>query len=630
MVPVRASPTIGGSLASTATMGSTVKPKARRSGMTSSSALQMVGTSHCARRSRSARLNGRSAMAFLPCCGRAVLHVARAAGKQPAHRRKKRCASPLTLPRLRRGPLPQPVRSLCDRTLSGPTAKRSAGLCPQGERAAMSLIEGRTGAWEIVIGLEAHCQVTSQSKLFSGAATAFGAEPNTQVSPVDAAFPGMLPVINRFCVEQAVKTGLGLKAQINLVSVFDRKNYFYADLPAGYQISQYSRPIVGKGKIVLDLPDGATREIGITRLHLEQDAGKSLHDQHPSLTYVDLNRAGVALMEIVSEPDMRNAEEAGAYLKKLRSIMRYLGTCDGNMEEGSLRCDCNVSVRKPGAPLGTRAEIKNVNSIRYVMQAIEHEARRQIDILEEGGTIAQETRLFDAGRGITRPMRSKEHAHDYRYFPDPDLLPLTLDPAWVEALKRGLPELPDAKKARFIAELGLTPYNASVLVSEKESADLYESVLAEVETASPGQAKSKVAVDVANLVMGDYFAARNSSGKAVADFAVTAPMLAELLALQYDGTISGRLAKDVFAAMVETGRGAAAIVAERGLRQVTDTGAIDGAIDAVLAAQAKKLAEYRAGKDKLFGFFVGQVMKATQGKANPALLNERLRQKLAG
>ncbi len=494
----------------------------------------------------------------------------------------------------------------------------------------MSLIEGRTGAWEIVIGLEAHCQVISQSKLFSGAATAFGAEPNTQVSPVDAAFPGMLPVINRFCVEQAVKTGLGLKAQINLVSVFDRKNYFYADLPAGYQISQYSRPIVGKGKIVLDLPDGATREIGITRLHLEQDAGKSLHDQHPSLTYVDLNRAGVALMEIVSEPDMRNAEEAGAYLKKLRSIMRYLGTCDGNMEEGSLRCDCNVSVRKPGAPLGTRAEIKNVNSIRYVMQAIEHEARRQIDILEEGGTIAQETRLFDAGRGITRPMRSKEHAHDYRYFPDPDLLPLILDPAWVEGLKRGLPELPDAKKARFIAELGLTPYNASVLVSEKESADLYESVLAEVETASPGQAKSKVAVDVANLVMGDYFAARNSSGKAVADFAVTAPMLAELLALQYDGTISGRLAKDVFAAMVETGRGAAAIVAERGLRQVTDTGAIDGAIDAVLAAQAEKVAEYRAGKEKLFGFFVGQVMKATQGKANPALLNERLRQKLAG
>jgi aspartyl-tRNA(Asn)/glutamyl-tRNA(Gln) amidotransferase subunit B len=494
----------------------------------------------------------------------------------------------------------------------------------------MSMIEGRTGAWEIVIGLEVHAQVVSKSKLFSGAATEFGAEPNTQVSPVDAGFPGMLPVINRFCVEQAVKTGLGLDAQINLVSVFDRKNYFYADSPAGYQISQYTRPIVGKGKIVLDLPDGSTREVGVTRLHLEQDAAKSLHDQHPSLTYVDLNRAGVALMEIVSEPDMRSAEEAGAYLKKVRSIMRYLGTCDGNMEEGSLRCDCNVSVRKPGAPLGTRAEIKNVNSIRYVMQAIEHEARRQVDILEEGGTIAQETRLFDSGRGITRPMRSKEHAHDYRYFPDPDLLPLTLEAAWVERLKRGLPELPDAKKARFIAELGLSPYNASVLVSEKESADFYESVLAAVAKASPGQAKSKIAVDAANLVMGDYFAALNASGKTVADFAVTAAMLAELLELQYDGTISGRLAKDVFAAMVETGKGPAAIVAERGLRQVTDTGAIDGAIDAVLAAQAEKVAEYRAGKDKLFGFFVGQVMKATQGKANPALLNERLRQKLTG
>jgi aspartyl-tRNA(Asn)/glutamyl-tRNA(Gln) amidotransferase subunit B len=493
----------------------------------------------------------------------------------------------------------------------------------------MSLIEGRTGAWEIVIGLEVHAQVVSRSKLFSGAATEFGAEPNTQVSTVDAAFPGMLPVINRFCVEQAVKTGLGLGAQINLVSVFDRKNYFYADLPAGYQISQYTRPIVGKGKIVLDLPDGSTREVGVTRLHLEQDAGKLLHDQHPSLTYVDLNRSGVALMEIVSEPDMRSAEEAGAYLKKVRSIMRYLGTCDGNMEEGSLRCDCNVSVRKPGAPLGTRAEIKNVNSIRFVMQAIEYEARRQIDLLEEGGTIQQETRLFDSGRGITRSMRSKEHAHDYRYFPDPDLLPLTLDGAWVETLKRGLPELPDAKKARFIAALGLTPYNASVLVSEKESADFYESALASARKAAPAQPESKVAVDVANLVMGDYFAALNASGKTVAEFQVSAAMLAELLALQYDGTISGRLAKDVFAAMVETGKAPAAIVEERGLRQVTDTGAIDAAIAAVMAAQVDKVAEYRGGKDKLFGFFVGQVMKATQGKANPALLNERLRQKLS-
>ncbi|HEX6841789.1 MAG TPA: Asp-tRNA(Asn)/Glu-tRNA(Gln) amidotransferase subunit GatB [Stellaceae bacterium] len=493
----------------------------------------------------------------------------------------------------------------------------------------MSLIEGRTGSWEVVIGLEVHAQVVARSKLFSGAATEFGAAPNTQVSTIDAAFPGMLPVINRFCVEQAVKTGLGLDAEINLVSVFDRKNYFSADLPAGYQISQYTRPIVGKGKIVLDLADGSTREVGVTRLHLEQDAGKLLHDQHPSLTYVDLNRAGVALMEIVSEPDMRSAEEAGEYLKKVRSIMRYLGTCDGNMEEGSLRCDCNVSVRKPGAPLGTRAEIKNVNSIRFVMQAIDYEARRQVEILEEGGTIEQETRLFDSGRGITRSMRSKEHAHDYRYFPDPDLLPLTLDAAWVAALKRQLPELPDAKKARFIAALGLTPYNASVLVAEKESADFYEAALAAARQAAPTQPESKVAVDVANLVMGDYFAALNASGKTPAEFQVSAAMLAELLALQYDGTISGRLAKEVFAAMVETGKGPAAIVEERGLRQVTDTGAIDAAIAAVIAAQVDKVAEYRAGKDKLFGFFVGQVMKATQGKANPALLNERLRQKLS-
>jgi aspartyl-tRNA(Asn)/glutamyl-tRNA(Gln) amidotransferase subunit B len=492
------------------------------------------------------------------------------------------------------------------------------------------MIDGRTGAWEVVIGLEVHAQVVSRSKLFSGAATDFGAEPNTQVSTIDAAFPGMLPVINRFCVEQAVKTGLGLNAEINLVSVFDRKNYFYADLPAGYQISQYTRPIVGKGKIVLDLADGSTREVGVTRLHLEQDAGKSLHDQHPSLTYVDLNRAGVALMEIVSEPDMRSAEEAGEYLKKVRSIMRYLGTCDGNMEEGSLRCDCNVSVRKPGGPLGTRAEIKNVNSIRFVMQAIDYEARRQVEILEEGGAIEQETRLFDSGRGITRSMRSKEHAHDYRYFPDPDLLPLTLDADWVEALKRGLPELPDAKKARFISALGLTPYNASVLVAEKESADFYESALAAARKAAPTQPESKVAVDVANLVMGDYFAALNASAKTVAEFQVSAAMLAELLTLQYDGTISGRLAKEVFAAMVETGKRPAAIVEEKGLRQVTDTGAIDAAIAAVMAAQADKVAEYRAGKEKLFGFFVGQVMKATQGKANPALLNERLRQKLVG
>src|SRR5690349_11886347 len=340
----------------------------------------------------------------------------------------------------------------------------------------MSLIEGRTGQWEVVLGLEVHAQVISKSKLFSGAATEFGAEPNTQVSLVDAAMPGMLPVINEVCVEQAVKTGLGLNAQINLRSVFDRKNYFYADLPAGYQISQYSQPIVGQGKVILDFAGGETREVGITRLHLEQDAGKSLHDQHPTKTYVDLNRSGVALMEIVSEPDMRSPEEAGAYLKKLRSILRYLGTCDGNMEEGSMRCDCNVSVRRPGEGYGTRCEIKNVNSVRYVMQAIEYEARRQVEVLEDGGAIRQETRLFDAGRGVTRPMRSKEHAHDYRYFPDPDLLPLVLDAKWVEGIRKGLPELPDAKKARFIQDYKLSAYDAGVLAAERESAEFYEAV----------------------------------------------------------------------------------------------------------------------------------------------------------
>ena len=494
----------------------------------------------------------------------------------------------------------------------------------------MSLLPGRTGEWEVVIGLEVHAQVVSEAKLFSGASTAFGAEPNTQVSPVDAAFPGMLPVINRVCVEQAVKTGLGLKAEINLVSVFDRKNYFYADLPAGYQISQYTRPIVGKGKLVLDLADGSTREIGITRLHLEQDAGKSLHDQHPSLTYVDLNRAGVALMEIVSEPDIRSAEEAGAYLRKLRSILRYLGTCDGNMEEGSLRCDCNVSVRKPGGALGTRCEIKNLNSIRNAMLAIEHEARRQIELVEEGGTVEQETRLFDVARGTTRPMRSKEQAHDYRYFPDPDLLPLVLDAGWVERLKRDLPELPDAKKARFQEKLGLTADVAGVLVAEKEVAAFYETVLAALAEAGVKLPLAKIAGDAANLVTGDFFAALHRSGQEIGAFPITAAMIAELLKLQYDSTISGRLAKDVFSAMLETGKGAGAIVEERGLRQLTDTGAIEAAIDAVLAREADKIAEYRSGKDKLFGFFVGQVMKATQGKANPGLVNDLLRKKLSG
>jgi aspartyl-tRNA(Asn)/glutamyl-tRNA(Gln) amidotransferase subunit B len=482
----------------------------------------------------------------------------------------------------------------------------------------MTLIQGRSGDWEVVIGLEVHAQVISQAKLFSGAATAFGAAPNTQVSPVDAAFPGMLPVINRFCVEQAVRTGLGLKAEINLVSVFDRKNYFYADLPAGYQISQYTRPIVGKGSIVLELGEGRTREVGITRLHLEQDAGKSLHDQHPSQTYVDLNRSGVALMEIVSEPDLRSAEEAGAYLRKLRSILRYLGTCDGNMEEGSLRCDCNVSVRHPGGPLGTRCEIKNVNSVRFVMQAIEYEARRQIELVEDGGTVEQETRLYDAGRGITRPMRSKEHAHDYRYFPDPDLLPLTLEPAWVDQICAGLPELPDAKKARLMDQHDLSDAEASLLVAERAVADYFESV-----------AKGRDARLAANWIAGDLFAALNKRGLGIEQSPVGADALGALIDLIRDGTISGRLAKDVFAAMVETGKSAKDIVEERGLRQVTDSSAIEAAVDAVLARESAKIAEYRAGKDKLFGFFVGQVMKATAGKANPALVNALLKKRLS-
>jgi aspartyl-tRNA(Asn)/glutamyl-tRNA(Gln) amidotransferase subunit B len=481
------------------------------------------------------------------------------------------------------------------------------------------VIEGRFGPWETVIGLEVHAQVVSKAKLFSGAATDFGAEPNTQVSPVDAAFPGMLPVINRFCVEQAVKTGLGLDAEIKLASVFDRKNYFYPDLPAGYQISQYQQPVVGHGRVVLDMPDGTAREIGITRLHLEQDAGKSLHDQHPSQTYVDLNRAGVALMEIVSEPDLRGAGEAAIYLRKLRSILRYLGTCDGNMEEGSLRCDCNVSVRRPGEPYGTRCEIKNLNSIRYVMQAIEYEARRQIDILEEGGTIEQQTRLFDSGRGITRPMRSKEEAHDYRYFPDPDLLPLVLDADWVERLRAKLPELPDAKKARFVAEHGLSPDDAAVLVAEQATALFFERV-----------AEGRDPKAAANWVTGDLFGALNRLGVGIEQSPVSARQLGGLIDLIADGTISGRLAKEVFAEMVATGADPVAIVEAKGLRQVTDSGAIEAAIGAVLASQADKVAEYRAGRDKLYGFFVGQIMRATQGKANPALVNELLRKKLSG
>jgi aspartyl-tRNA(Asn)/glutamyl-tRNA(Gln) amidotransferase subunit B len=481
-----------------------------------------------------------------------------------------------------------------------------------------AMIEGRSGIWETVIGLEVHAQVVSRAKLFSGAATGFGAEPNTQVSPVDAAFPGMLPVINRHCVEQAVRTGLGLDAEINLRSVFERKNYFYPDLPAGYQISQYQQPLVGHGRVTLDMPDGSTRAIGITRLHLEQDAGKSMHDQHPSLTYVDLNRAGVALMEIVSEPDLRSAEAAGIYLRKLRSILRCLGTCDGNMEEGSLRCDCNVSVRRPSGPLGTRCEIKNLNSVRYVMHAIDYEARRQIEILEEGGTIAQQTRLFDSVRGVTRPMRSKEEAHDYRYFPDPDLLPLVLDPAWVARLRAELPELPDAKKARFMSDYGLSAEAAAVLVAENETALFYERV-----------AGSRDPRTAANWVTSDLFGALNRLGVGIERSPVSPEQLGALIDLIAEGMISGRLAKEVFAEMVASGSDPAAIVEAKGLRQVTDAGAIAAAIDAVLAANADKVGQYRSGRDKLYGFFVGQVMRATRGKANPALVNELLKKKLA-
>jgi aspartyl-tRNA(Asn)/glutamyl-tRNA(Gln) amidotransferase subunit B len=479
-------------------------------------------------------------------------------------------------------------------------------------------LQGSTGPWEVVVGLEVHAQVISHAKLFSGAGTAFGAEPNSQVSFVDAAFPGMLPVVNAECVAQAVRTGLGLNARINTVSRFDRKNYFYADLPSGYQISQFEHPIVGTGEIEVELSDGSTKSIGITRLHLEQDAGKSIHDQHPSKTLIDLNRSGVALMEIVSEPDIRSPEEAGAYVRKLRSILRYLGTCDGNMEEGSMRADVNVSVRKHGEPYRTRCEVKNVNSIRFVMQAVEAEAQRQIEVWESGGTVMQETRLFDSGRGVTRSMRSKEDAHDYRYFPDPDLLPLVLEEDWIAALKATLPELPDAKRARFMQLYGLTPYDAAVLVAEKATADFYETV-----------AQGRDPKIAANWVTGDFFAALNRLGRSIEDPPVTAAALGGLLDLIADNTINGRIAKDVFEAMVETGKDAATIVDEKGLRQVTDIGAIDAAVDRILAANPDKVAEYRAGKDKLFGFFVGQTMKAMAGKGNPALVNETLKRRLA-
>ena len=483
----------------------------------------------------------------------------------------------------------------------------------------MTMLQGNTGDWEMVIGLEVHAQVISEAKLFSGAATAFGAEPNTQVSLVDAAMPGMLPVINRVAVEQAVRTGLGLKAEINLVSVFDRKNYFYPDLPQGYQISQFPKPIVGQGTIIIDLTGGETREVGITRIHLEQDAGKSLHDQHPSNTFIDLNRSGVTLMEIVSEPDMRTPEEAGAYLHKLRSILRYLGTCDGNMEQGSLRCDANVSVRRPGDELGTRCEIKNVNSIRFVQQAIDYEARRQIELIEEGGTVDQETRLFDSGNGTTRSMRSKEEAHDYRYFPDPDLLPLEISPGFVEEIRASLPELPDAKKERFVSDYGLGTEDAGLLTAERATADFYEKV-----------AKGRDPKLACNWVTGELFGVLNKSGLGIGDSPVSAAALGGLIDLIADGTLSGRLAKDVFEAMAETGKEASVVVEEKGLKQVSDSGAIEAEVDQVLQAYADKVAEYKGGKDKLFGFFVGQVMKATGGKANPGVVNEVLKKKLGG
>ncbi len=479
-----------------------------------------------------------------------------------------------------------------------------------------NLIAGATGSWEVVIGMEIHAQVVSRSKLFSGAAAEFGGEPNTHVSLVDAAMPGMLPVINEECIRQAIRTGLGLKAKINLYSVFDRKNYFYPDLPQGYQISQYKHPIVGEGRVILDMPQGYTVEVGIERLHLEQDAGKSLHDQHPDYSYVDLNRSGIALMEIVSRPDMRSAEEAKAFVGKLRTILRYLGTCDGNMEQGSMRADVNVSVRRPGENLGTRCEIKNVNSIRFIGQAIEYEARRQIGILEDGGEIHQETRLFDARAGETRSMRSKEEAHDYRYFPDPDLLPLELTAAYIKQLSKTLPELPDDKKARLMDQYGLSAYNAGVLAADRASADFFEQVA--------GGRDAKLA---ANWVIGDFFGALNRLGKSVEDTPVSAERLGELIDLIADGTISGRTAKDVFEIMLETGEAPGAIVEARGLTQMSDTGELERLIDEVIAANPKQVEQARANP-KAVGWFVGQVMRATGGKANPGAVNELLTAKL--
>ena len=483
-------------------------------------------------------------------------------------------------------------------------------------------INGATGDWEVVIGLEVHAQVVSNAKLFSGAATAFGAEPNTQVSLVDAAMPGMLPVPNRECIRQAVRTGMAIDAQINKWSRFDRKNYFYADLPQGYQISQLYHPLVGEGSITVltdEKDEGSAKTIGIERIHVEQDAGKLMHDQHPSMSYVDLNRSGVALMEIVSKPEMRSPAEAGAYLRKLRAILRYVGSCDGNMEEGSMRADVNVSVRKPGAELGTRTETKNVNSVRFVMAVIEHEARRQVDLIEEGGEVAQETRLYDPDKNVTRTLRSKEDAHDYRYFPDPDLLPLELDDAFLEDCRASLPELPDAKRKRYEAA-GVSAYNASVLTAEVETARWFDALLEAGADARQG----------ANWVVAELFGALNKRGESLATTGISPNEGAELLKLVADGTISGTIAKQVFEIMLETGEPPSKIVEERGLKQTSDTGAIDEEIDKILAANADKVAEYKGGKQQLFGFFVGQTMKAMAGKANPGVVNERLRSKLDG
>ncbi|MBT4464009.1 MAG: Asp-tRNA(Asn)/Glu-tRNA(Gln) amidotransferase subunit GatB, partial [Rhodospirillaceae bacterium] len=473
------------------------------------------------------------------------------------------------------------------------------------------VIPGENGDWEVVIGLEVHAQIISKSKLFSGAATTFGSEPNTQVSLVDAAMPGMLPVINEECIEQAVRTGLGLKAEINLTSVFDRKNYFYADLPQGYQISQLYHPIVGEGTVTLDLDDGSTRDVGIERLHMEQDAGKSVHDLDPKRSFIDLNRSGTALMEIVSRPDLRSPEDVGAYLRKLRSILRYLGTCDGNMDEGSMRCDVNVSVRPVGeTDLRNRAEVKNVNSVRFAMQAVEIEARRQIGIYDDGGDVAQETRLFDSVKSETRSMRSKEFAHDYRYFPDPDLLPLVLTQDFVDAIEAELPELPDARKQRYMSDFGLSAYDAGVLVAERETAAYYEIVA--------GGHDPKLA---ANWVITNLFAVLKDKGVSISDSPVSAKELSGLLDLITDDTISGRIAKDVFEVMVETGKDAASIVEEKGLKQITDGGAIEAAIDQIIADNPDQVAQYQGGNEKIAGWFVGQVMKATQGKANPGMVN---------